>query len=222
MKNETVRAAIYVIVRAGFAAMAVLGAVRGDFEAMGIALIGLALSVVPQMLSRRFKLYLPLAYELVVIGFIVATIMLGELFGAYSAFWWWDSMLHLSSGVLIGYIGFMILFTLHMQGKLKVSAAMMAFLTFSVSMAVAALWEVVEFTIDQTYGATMQHGNFDTMKDIILAMIGSLVATAAAYWHHRWPQSSPLRGELAQFFRKNRHLLPRRLKGKKLTHEDVV
>lgn len=220
--NVHSRALIYVLVRVCFLVAAVLALTRGDFEAMTIAVLGLGLSVVPQLLLRRFNLKLPLVYELVIIGFIVASLLLGELLDAYSRFWWWDSMLHLSSGVVIGYIGFMILFTLHLQGKLGVSAGMMAFLTFSVSMMVAAVWEVIEFTIDVTYGASMQHGNADTMKDIILAMVGSLVATVAAYWQHRWPESSPLKGELVTFFRKNRHLLPKHMQAKVASKGDIA
>ena len=202
------RAAIYILVRAMFALLAVYALLNNDYEAAAIAMLGLVLSMVPQIIIRRLKLKLPLLYEIVVLGFITASILLGELLGVYSSFWWWDSLLHLSSGVIIGYIGYMILFTLHLQGKLEVSAGMVAFLTFSVSMMVAALWEVFEFAVDQFTGSMMQHGNTDTMKDIVLAMIGSLVATGAAYWHYRWPDNSPLYGELRQFFDRNSHLVP--------------
>lgn len=205
----TPRLAVYVVVRAMFGVLAVYSLARSDYEAAGIALIGLVLSVVPQIIIRRLRLKLPQLYELIILGFVVASIMLGEFFGAYASFWWWDSLLHLSSGVIIGYVGYMILFTLHLQGKLDVSAGMIAFLTFSVSMMVAAMWEVFEFTVDQTTGATMQHGNTDTMKDIVLAMIGSLVATGAAYWHYRWPDKSPLYDELKRFFSRNSHLVSR-------------
>lgn len=213
MKVKYIRNSVYVVARVGFMAAAASAALRGDWEATAIALIGLGLSVVPQLIFGKYNIKLPLLYELIIIGFIVASLLLGELFDAYSRFWWWDSMLHLSSGVIIGYIGFMILWTLHLQGKLELPAGMMAFLTFSVSMMVAGIWEVVEFTIDEVYGAMMQHGNSDTMKDIILAMLGSLVATAAAYWHHRWPERSPLNYALRRFFAKNQHLVPKRMRG---------
>lgn len=193
-----------------FAILAVSSLTNGDYEAAGIALIGLLLSVVPQLIVRQLNLRLPLLYELVVLGFIVASVMMGEFFGAYDRFGWWDSMLHLSSGVIIGYIGYMILFTMHHRDMLNVSAGVIAFLTFSVSMMVAAMWEVFEFAADELLGATMQHGNTDTMVDIVLAMLGSLIATLAAYWHHRWPETSPLRHQLREFTNRNRHLVGRK------------
>lgn len=208
--RTTTRDVVYVVVRAMFGVLALSAVLRSDYESAVIALIGLVLSIVPRIVLRRLNFNLPLFYEVIVLGFIVASILIGEGLGAYSRFLWWDSMLHLSSGVIIGYIGFMILYVLHQQGKLKVSAGMIAFLTFSVSMMVAAVWEVIEFTIDRTFGATMQHGNSDTMKDIILAMIGSLVATGAAYWHHRWPETSPLNEPLTEVMQKNRHLVNRK------------
>lgn len=204
------RALIYITVRLMFGALSVTAALRADYEAAAIALIGLVLSFVPQLIVRRLHLKLPLAYEMVVLGFIVTSIMLGELLDTYTRFWWWDSLLHLSSGVIIGYIGYMTLFAMHLRGMLRISAGMVAFLTFSVSMMVAALWEVFEFSVDQIAGATMQRGNTDTMKDIILAMGGSLVATGAAYWHYRWPDKSPISGELNVFFKRNTHLISRK------------
>lgn len=204
------RAFIYITVRLMFGVLSVSAALRGDYETATIAMIGLVLSFVPQLILRKLQLKLPLAYEMVVLGFIVASIMLGELFDTYSRLWWWDSLLHLSSGVIIGYIGYMILFVMHLRGKLKVSAAMIAFLTFSVSMMVAAMWEVFEFTVDQVTGATMQLGNTDTMKDVILAMAGSLVATGAAYWHYKWPDKSPINSEMKIFVKLNAHLVSRK------------
>lgn len=206
------RAIIYVAIRVMFGVLAISAVVRGDFETAGIAVLGLILSFIPQLIVRQLRLKLPLAYEIVVLGFIVASIMMGELLDTYSRLWWWDSALHLSSGVIIGYIGYMLLFIFHLRGKLELSAGMVAFLTFSVSMMIAALWEVFEFSVDYFMGANMQHGNTDTMKDIILAMIGSLVATGAAYWHYRWPDNSPIGGELNDLVKRNAHLLSRKQK----------
>lgn len=200
-----------------FGVLAISAALRADFETAAIAGLGLVLSFVPQLIVRQLRLKLPLAYEMVVLGFIVASIMMGELFDTYARLWWWDSVLHLSSGVIIGYIGYMILFVFHLRGRLQLSASIVAFLTFSVSMMVAAVWEVFEFAVDYFTGSNMQHGNTDTMKDIILAMIGSLVATGAAYWHYRWPDNSPIGGELKDLVKKNTHLL-----GKKQRKEPKI
>lgn len=211
------RAIIYITIRLMFGVLAISAALRADFETAAIAGLGLVLSFVPQLIVRQLRLKLPLAYEMVVLGFIVASIMMGELFDTYARLWWWDSVLHLSSGVIIGYIGYMILFVFHLRGRLQLSASIVAFLTFSVSMMVAAVWEVFEFAVDYFTGSNMQHGNTDTMKDIILAMIGSLVATGAAYWHYRWPDNSPIGGELKDLVKKNTHLL-----GKKQRKEPKI
>lgn len=42
-----------------------------------------------------------------------------------------------------------------------------------VGVATEALWEILEFSLDQAFGLTTQPGNFDTMLDIISAVIGS-------------------------------------------------
>ena len=207
MKLPLARRMVYVSARVTFAVLALYMVLRGDYEAAFIAATGFVVSIFPQLVVQKLKLHLPVSYEIVVMGFIVASIMLGELFDIYEKYWWWDSVLHLSSGVIIGYIGFMILYVFRLQGKLTVGPGIIAFLVFSVSMMVASMWEVFEFAVDQVTGSRMQRHNFDTMKDIILAMLGSILASFVAYWHTRWPESSPLRRQLTKFARKNAHLI---------------
>ena len=53
------------------------------------------------------------------------------------------------------------------------------FIIISFSLAIAAFWEMTEFTIDNIFKIDVQKvastGVFDTMKDIILAFIGSIL-----------------------------------------------
>lgn len=192
------------MIRAAF----VLGAIyafvfNGDLETGSLVTVGLVLSFLPQLIERRFKIDLPVWYELVIVLFVFASLFVGEFFDAYEQYWWWDKLLHISSGLILGYVGFIILHVLYIQGKLSISAGLIGFFTFCVGMASAGVWEMIEYGSDNIFGTTMQHGLGDTMIDIILAALGSLVATGVAYWHHRWPESSPARSGMRRFLQLN-------------------
>ena len=179
--------------------------VSHDFQAAWLVIAGFMLSFIPQLIQRTFDLNLPWVYELVIVGFIVASLVLGEFFDAYQTFWWWDKVLHLSSGIVVGYVGFMVLYVLKMGKKFMAGPMVAAFFTFMVVMASASLWEIVEFTVDKLGYGPMQHGLDDSMWDMILAAAGGVVASAAAYWQFHSPSTSPLGGHLRGFRRQNKH-----------------
>jgi hypothetical protein len=176
-----------------------------DIETAILVTLGLGLSFLPTIIERSFNVDLPQSYEFVIVAFIFASMFLGEFGDAYERFWWWDNLLHASSGVILGYVGFMILFILNMMGRINVGAAVIAFFTFSVGMASAGLWEIFEFMVDR-FGTRMQLSLRDTMIDMILAAFGSLLAAGFAYWHYRWPQNSPMKNAIQNFKRLNRNL----------------
>lgn len=210
MKQQTT-AYLFMGVRVIFAFTALYAIfVSHDMQAAWLVILGFVLSFIPQIVSKTFNLRLPWLYELVIIGFIVSSLMFGEFFDAYNNLWWWDKVLHLSSGVVIGYVGFMILYVLKMGNKFMAGPGIAAFFTFMVVMASASLWEIVEFSVDKAGYGPMQHGLDDTMWDMILAAIGGVVASAAAYWQFYSPSTSPIGAHVRRFRRKNKHKIAKR------------
>lgn len=202
--NTQWQAVLYVLIRAVFVVGALYSFfVTGDLETAGLVTIGLVLSFLPQLIERRFDVDLPIFYELVIVAFIFFSLFIGEFLDAYDNYWWWDKALHASSGIILGYVGFMALFVLKLTGRINVNPGVIAFLTFSVAMAAAGVWEIIEFGADSLFGLTMQHGLQDTMIDMILGGLGGAIAAGAAYWHYRWPDSSPLGNSLREFVRGN-------------------
>src|SRR5690554_3698098 len=63
---------------------------------LGILLLTLA----PTFLSRFFNVFIPPEFVLLAIVFVFASLFLGEIHEYYTRFWWWDIVLHSSSGFL--------------------------------------------------------------------------------------------------------------------------
>ncbi|HEY9148615.1 MAG TPA: hypothetical protein VIQ22_06350, partial [Gammaproteobacteria bacterium] len=76
-----------------------------------IAVIAFTLS--PALLGRRFGVSVPAEFQLLAVLFVFASLFLGEIRRYYERIWWWDIALHASSGLLLGLVGFLLLYVLN-------------------------------------------------------------------------------------------------------------
>jgi uncharacterized membrane protein YjdF len=143
------------------------------------------------VIGKLARIEIPLPLEIFSVLFIYASLFLGELKNYYAAYWWWDVLLHMSSGLAFGIIGFIILYVIYKTEKIKASPKIIAMFSFAFALAIGALWEIVEFTIDSVFGPTSNHvfmqtvvngcGLVDTMKDLIDDSIGALFSSIMGY-----------------------------------------
>lgn len=148
----------------------------------------------PAVLGDRLPVRIPAAYELLAILFVFASLFLGEFRSYYERFWWWDIALHATSGLLLGILGFLLVYVLNENKRidLHMRPGFVAFFAFVFAVAVGTFWEIFEFTVDQNFGTTMQKpmlgdpsGLTDTMWDLIVDTLGALAICAFGWWHMR-------------------------------------
>lgn len=140
------------------------------------------LTFLPVLFEKKYKIYLPVEFEIIIIIFLYASLFLGEVHGYYEKFWWWDLLLHTSSALAFGFIGFMILYVLYKGNKVKANPIWIAVFSFCFAMAIGAVWEIFEFGMDQIFGLNMQKsGLLDTMWDLIVDGCGAIIASVLGY-----------------------------------------
>lgn len=155
---------------------AVIALALGLWETFFLSLLALVLMFLPEFIESRVKISLPVEFDLGLALFIYAAIFLGGVLGAYQRFWWWDAVLHTSSGFILGFAGFLLLYVKVLQKKLQASKLVIGLLIFSVGLAFGAVWEVFEFVVDGLFGTGLQRfGLHDTMWDLIVDGLGALV-----------------------------------------------
>ena len=143
-------------------------------------------SFLPAMIMRRVRLILPNEIGFFFLLFLFASLILGEMRDYYARFLWWDIMLHFLSAMMIGIIGFMIIYSLYVTHKVFFAPVFAAIFTFSFSLGLGAFWEIVEFTLDSSLGFHMQQLSLgDTMWDIIVDALGSLLVSLIGYAYLR-------------------------------------
>ncbi|MBN1792692.1 hypothetical protein JW826_03340 [Candidatus Woesearchaeota archaeon] len=146
----------------------------------------LFLTFLPQMFEKKYKIQIPDEFELGIIIFIYATLFLGEIMGYYRKYAWWDIVIHAGAGMALGFAGFMILYTLYHKNKIRTKPAWMSAFSFFFALGIGALWEIFEFTMDQSFGLNMQRSGLpDTMWDLIVDAGGALLTSAIGYYYFK-------------------------------------
>jgi hypothetical protein len=180
--HQWVTFVLQIIMLVGFA-----GAIYEQQWLNAVIVMGIMLLVAaPAALSKRFKVYIPPEFELAAILFIFASLFLGETRGYYTRFWWWDVVLHTSSGFLLGILGFLLVYVLNREPRvpLNMKPGFVALFSFTFALSIGALWEIFEFAMDSFFGMNMQKsGLVDTMWDLIVDTIGAATVAILGYWY---------------------------------------
>ncbi|MBQ5630801.1 MAG: hypothetical protein IIV15_05765, partial [Ruminococcus sp.] len=129
----------------------------------------LILFLLPAFVQKTFNVELPSTLEIIVLIFIFAAEILGELAEYYVKFSIWDTMLHTTTGFLAAAIGLSLIDLLNRSDRfqIKLSPFFVALVSFCFSMTVGVLWEFFEFAMDVFFRTDMQ-------KDSILHVISSV------------------------------------------------
>ncbi len=129
----------------------------------------------PTIIERQLKVDFPDTLEIVIMLFIFAAEILGEIRSYYLTFPYWDTMLHTLNGFLCAAIGFSLVdfFNRNERFSLKLSPVFMAIVAFCFSMTVGVLWEFFEYAMDQFFLLDMQ-------KDTLIQRLSSVMLDPSA------------------------------------------
>ncbi|MGI5963418.1 MAG: hypothetical protein ACOX7N_06855 [Lawsonibacter sp.] len=168
-KKRTV-ATVYILLRFSVILIMVAQFFNGNFENVFLCVLTLILLLLPTVLERSLKIDLPNTLEIIIMLFIYAAEILGEIRAFYTTFQSWDTMLHTLNGFLCAAIGFSLvdLFNRNERFSLSLSPVFMAIVAFCFSMTIGVLWEFFECTMDQLFLLDMQ-------KDAVVHSISSVM-----------------------------------------------
>ena len=151
-------AAVYVILRVLVVLALVAQVFNGNFENVFLCVLTLILFTIPSFIERTIRIDIPDTLEIIILLFIFAAEILGEIQAYYVQFPYWDTMLHTLNGFLCAAIGFSLLDILNRDERLafKLSPVYLAVVAFCFSMTIGVLWEFFECFMDQMFLLDMQ------------------------------------------------------------------
>ena len=150
--------ALYLILRIIVVAVLIRSIFARQFEGIYMCTITLLLFLMPIFLEHKLNIELPSALEVIILLFIFAHAILGELDSYYITHPYWDTMLHTTCGFLTAAVGFSMIDILNQNGHIKfqMSPAYCAVAAFCFSMTIGVFWEFFEFAMDYFFRMDMQ------------------------------------------------------------------
>ena len=162
--------AVYLVLRLIVVATLVSSILRKEYESAFICLLVLVLYMLPFFIQQNFGIELPSTLEIIILLFIFAAEILGELNCYFITFPYWDTMLHTTTGFLCAATGFALIDILNRNSRIKftLSPVYVALVAFCFSMTVGVLWEFFEFGADHLL-------HWDMQKDTVVHSVTSVM-----------------------------------------------
>ena len=178
VENKRLISALYILLRVSVVMVLIAQVLNGNFENVMLCVLTLILFTLPSLIERRLKIDLPDTLEIIILLFIYAAEILGEIRAFYVIFPFWDTVLHTMNGFLCAAIGFSLIDLLNRSKKFtfSLSPLYVAVVSFCFSMTVGVLWEFFECAMDQFFFLDMQ-------KDTVVYAISSVLLDPACGNH---------------------------------------
>ncbi len=161
---------VYLILRAMVVIVMILQFFNRNYENVFFCLLTLFLLVIPSFIQVEFRIEIPTTLEIIILLFIFAAEILGEIHAFYVKIPLWDTLLHTMNGFLAAAIGFSLVDILNRNKRLEfhLSPLFMVLVAFCFSMTIGVVWEFFEFFMDSFF-------NMDMQKDTVIHAIHSVM-----------------------------------------------
>jgi uncharacterized membrane protein YjdF len=204
---------ILVIIQLVMAVQLVLLLHREDWPQAAFVAGIMVLTLAPVLF--RMPVEIPSEVQIVALLFVFASLFLGEVRDYYERFWWWDAVLHTTSGLLLGMLGFMFVYILNEDRNvdLHMRPSFVALFAFFFAVGLGALWEIFEFGMDEFAGTNMQpavpgdpSGLTDTIHDLIVDSVGAAIVAVGGWRYLARARTSRVDTWAQRFIRRNPQL----------------
>lgn len=179
LRRKKTVSAVYTVLRISVILVMVAQFFNRNFQNVFLCLMTLLLFLLPTIFEQKLNIDLPNTLEIIILLFIYAAEILGEIRSFYNMFPFWDTILHTLNGFLCAAIGFCLvdMFNRNERFSLSLSPVFMAIVAFCFSMTVGVLWEFFELLMDQVFLTDMQKDTvIDTLSTVTLDPSGGNTA----------------------------------------------
>lgn len=171
---------------------------RSDYTLMLIqCILGIIVMMLPTAIAHKWSIPIPNFIYLLYYIFLYGAVFLGEVMSFYYRIPHWDTILHTFSGAMLGALGFILVSLLSENERLdlRLSPFFVALFAFCFALALGAVWEIYEFSVDSIMQLNMQKFMLetgepligqaalrDTMEDLISDALAAFVVSVIGYY----------------------------------------
>ena len=137
------------------------------------------------IIQKLFKTKINDGLNFMYILFVFIAHFLGVIVDLYSKIYWYDKFIHFLSGILTAFVALYIL----VKNKENKNILFNILFIISLTMLVASCWEIFEYISSFYFNVDPQKvvltGVTDTMGDIIVALLGSILVSICYYFEYK-------------------------------------
>ncbi len=165
---------LYMVLRALVILVLIAQLLDRNYENVFLCALTLMLFTIPYVVEIRMDIDIPVGMQAIIMLFIFAAEILGEINKYYLIFPYWDTMLHTLNGFLAAAIGLALIDLLNRSQRFsfELSPVFVVLVAFCFSMTIGVLWEFFEHFMDLSFGLDMQ-------KDTVIHEISSVMLNPA-------------------------------------------
>ncbi len=190
---ETVQYNLSIVLKVLMGLLIIISAFRQEMFLVIVTAVVLFLSFVPAIISKSYKIRLPIEIDLLVTVLLYLHYVLGEYSHFYLKYSWWDLFLHGGNSLLLGLAGFILAYGLLLTSRITAKPFFIALFSLSFAVFIGVLWEIFEFLMDYFFGFTMQKsGLVDTMTDLMMDVAGGFVISFLGFLYMKKKRPSIL------------------------------
>lgn len=187
-------------------ALVLISAIRQDIFLVFTSLMALFLTFTPLIVTRNFKIRIPIEVDLILTVVLYLHYALGEYSHFYIKFWWWDLFLHGGNSIILGMVGFILAFSLLITSKVEAKPFLISFFSLSFAVLIGVIWEIFEFGMDYFFGFSMQKsGLVDTMTDLMMDLGGATIVSTFGFFYLRKPEHGLFDKVIKKFVKNKNH-----------------
>lgn len=194
IKSKTKRLILFQIVRIILLISVFFEIQARRWDIVLVNLLVLLLTFLPFFVEKILSIHLPIKFTAPFIISLLGAVFLEKLLAGV--------ILQVFLGILLGVIGFILMFLLYSNSRVKTSYIFVAFFSFCFSVSLGAIWEVFRFFITTYFksGVGAQSINY-TAWGLIFTMIGAFIASTAGFIYVKYRKNGSLH-KLADAFSK--------------------
>lgn len=138
------------------------------------------------IIQKIFKIKINEVVNLVYIIFIFMAHFLGVICELYNYIYWFDKFVHFLSGIVTSFVAIYLLIIFKKNKNMFFDILFIS----ALSLMVASLWEIFEYLSSYYFNLDPQKvintGVTDTMGDIIVAFLGSILVSICYYFENKY------------------------------------
>ena len=136
------------------------------------------------ILKKLFKVKISDEINFIYILFIFMAHFIGVTCEVYDKVYWYDKFIHFLSGIVTSFVALFVISKFKKDNDVKFTIIFIV----AFSLMCAALWEIFEYLSSYYFNVDPQRvaltGVTDTMGDIIVAFLGSIIVSMCYYYEH--------------------------------------